>query len=74
MAIHRLLQNCAFTPEDIGRLAAVYTDCLRHLQIEHGSDARCEPIAKAIIEVAQTGQRDPVALRELALRRAGLAD
>jgi hypothetical protein len=46
MAIYRLLQNSAFAPEDIGRLAAAYDDCLRILNLADRSDPLAELLAK----------------------------
>jgi hypothetical protein len=69
MAIYRLLQNSAFVPEDIGRLVAAYENCLRILNL---SD-RSELIAKKVIEVAQTGMRDPARIGQLALEEIGMS-
>jgi hypothetical protein len=71
MAIYRLLQHSAFTPEDIVQIGAAYEDCLRILKLTNRSDPLTEIIARAIIEIAQTGVRDPVQIRELALKRIG---
>ena len=64
MAIYRLLQNSAFAPEDIAPLVAAYEECLRTLKL---SDPITEIVAKKIIEIAQTGIRDPDRLGRLAL-------
>jgi hypothetical protein len=69
MAIYRLLQHSAFMPEDIQPIATAYEDCLRILKLTNRSDPLTEIIAKTIFEVAQTGVRDPIQLRELALKR-----
>jgi hypothetical protein len=71
MAIYRLLQHSAFTPEDITAIAAAYEDCLRILKLTNRSDPLIEIIAKAVFEIAQTGVRDPIQIRELALKRIG---
>jgi hypothetical protein len=71
MAIYRLLQHSAFTPEHIGSIAAAYEDCLRILKLTNRSDHLTEIIAKTIFEIAQTGVRDPVQLRKLALEQIG---
>jgi hypothetical protein len=71
MAIYRLLQHPAFTPEDIAPISAAYEDCLRILKLTNRSDPLTEIIAKAIFEIAQTGMRDPIQIRELALKRIG---
>ena len=73
MAIYRLLQNSAFVPEDIGRLVAAYENCLRILNLSDRSDPITELIAKKIIELAQTGLRDPVRIGQLALEETGIS-
>jgi hypothetical protein len=67
MAIYRLLQQSAFLPEDIAPIVAAYEDCLRILKMTNRSDPLTEIIAKTIFEIAQTGVRDPIQLRERAL-------
>jgi len=71
MAIYRLLQHSAFTPEDIVPIGAAYEDCLRILKLTDRSDPLTEIIAKAIFQIAQTGVRDPIQLRNLALQEIG---
>jgi hypothetical protein len=62
VAIYRLLQNSAFGPEDIERLATAYEDALRALKLVDRDDPITEIVAKRIIEAAQTGLRDPGSL------------
>jgi hypothetical protein len=69
MAIYRLLQHSAFMPEDIVLIGAAYEDCLRILKLANRSDPFTEIIAKAVFEIAQTGVRDPIQIRELALKQ-----
>jgi hypothetical protein len=71
MAIYRLLQNSAFAPEDIAPLVAAYEDCLRTLKVRDASNPTTELLAKKIIELAQTGIRDPGKLGRLALEEIG---
>jgi hypothetical protein len=73
MAIYRLLQNSAFAPEDIGRLVDAYEDCLRILNVTDRSDPLTELLAKKIIEIGQTGMRDPVQIGRLALKEIGIS-
>jgi hypothetical protein len=68
MAIYRLLQQSAFTPDDIHRLVSAHEDCLRALNIADRSDPISERLAKTIIEIAQTGLRDPAQIRARALK------
>ena len=48
-----------------------YEDCLRILKLTNRSDPFTEIVAKAIFAIAQTGVRDPVQLRKLALEQIG---
>jgi len=73
MAIYRLLQQSAFTPEQISPMVAAYEDCLRELKLADRSDPITEIVAKAIIEIAQTGERDPLRMGQLALKTIGVA-
>jgi hypothetical protein len=74
MAIYRLLQNSAFAPEDISRLVAAYEDCLHILNLADRSDPITKLLAKKIIEIGQTGMRDPVQIGRLALKEIGIAN
>jgi hypothetical protein len=71
VAIYRLLQQSAFTPEDINRLARAYEETLRALHIADGSDPLAERVARAIIEIAQTGERDPQIMTQRTLAVLG---
>jgi len=73
MTLYRLLQRSAFAPEDIAPLVAAYEDCLRALKLSNGSDPINEIVAKKIIEIAQTGIRNPAQLGRLALEEIGLS-
>jgi hypothetical protein len=72
MAIYRLLQQSAFGPDDIDIMVRAYDDCLRTLNLADRSDPLTEIVAKKIIEIAQTGVRDPKRVRQLALDGLGL--
>lgn len=71
MAIYRLLQFSAFAPEDITPMTQAYEDALRVLNLADRQDPITELVAGKIIEVAKTGERDPVRLRERALNGIG---
>jgi hypothetical protein len=60
VTIHRLLQHSAFNQDDIDRMVAAYEHCLQILGLADRSDPSTEQIARRIIEIAQTGERDPV--------------
>jgi hypothetical protein len=67
MAIHRLLQNMPMTPEDIGRLAAAYEATLQMLELADRSDPLTQLVASKIIEIGQTGVRDPLQISAIAI-------
>jgi hypothetical protein len=73
MAIYRLLQQTAFTPEDIAFLVKAYEDCLRALNLANQPDSKTEAVARAVIEIAQTGVRDPVRIQERVVAQFGPA-
>ena len=68
MAIYRLLKNRAFGPDEIEVLTTAYEEALRALRLKDRADPATEMIARKIIELAQCGERDPVRLREHAIR------
>jgi hypothetical protein len=59
MAIYRLLQNSAFGPDEINFMTTAYEDALRALGLTDRADPMTEILARKIIEIAQTGERDP---------------
>jgi hypothetical protein len=67
--IYRLLQNSAFLPEDVQRLGEAYEQALKELRLVDRNDPLAETVAQHIIEVAQTGERDPGRICALALER-----
>jgi hypothetical protein len=74
MAIYRLLQNSAFAPDDIKRMADAYERALVLLRLDtRRDDPLTETVAQYIIEFAQTGERDVDAICALALRRLAKA-
>jgi len=70
--IYRLLQGSAFGPEEISRVTAAYEDALHTLQLVNRTDPITEIVAKKIFEIAQTGERDPVRIKTLALKELGI--
>jgi predicted nucleotidyltransferase len=72
MAIYRLLQQSAFGPEDIDVMVRAYDECLRLLNLADRSDPLTEIIARKIIEIAQTGVRNPKRIRQLTFDGLGL--
>ncbi|MGQ0683504.1 hypothetical protein [Bradyrhizobium sp.] len=73
MTIHRLLllQNIPLSPEDIGRLVTAYETTLKSLELTSRSDPITEIVARKVIEIGQTGVRDPLQISKLAIRALG---
>lgn len=71
MPIIRLLEREAFSPEDITAITAAFEGTLHALDLVDRTDPLTELVARKIIECAQTGERDPVRLRDCALKSLG---
>jgi hypothetical protein len=71
MTIHRLLQNSPLEPDDIHRLVTAYEQTLRTLGISDRSDPITLMVAKTVIEIGQTGIRDPAQISQLAIKAIG---
>lgn len=72
MAIYRILQNSPLGPEEIARLSRAYEQALRTIGAKDRDDPLAELIAKKIIEIGQTGLKNPAeiccrAVEDLAL-------
>jgi hypothetical protein len=67
MPITRLLQNASFGPDEIRVLVQAFDEALGTLGVDR-SNPVAEALAKKIIELAQQGQRDPILLRQHAVR------
>ena len=68
MTIHRLLQNVPLSPEDVSRLVTAYEATLKALELASRSDPITEIVARKIIEIGQTGVRDPLEMSSLAIK------
>ena len=71
MAIYRILQNSPLSPEDISRLTAAYEATLKALGLADRSDPITELVARKIIEIGQTGVRDPLEISRRAVTDLG---
>ena len=67
MAIYRILQNSPLSPEDVSRLVAAYEATLKALGLCDRTDPITELVARKIIEIGQTGVRDPLQISRLAV-------
>ena len=74
MAIYRLLQKSAFEPDDVKRMCDAYEAVLIELGLADRNDPLTEIIAKYIVEIAQTGEKDPKMICALALARLNDTD
>jgi hypothetical protein len=72
MAIYRLIANSSFGPDEIEAMTAAYEGALIHLNLVNRSDPLTELIAKAIVNVTATGERDPSTITERALNALGV--
>jgi hypothetical protein len=72
MAIYRLLQNSPMGPEEIAVLTEAYEHTLKKLGLVDRKDPITEMIAKKIIEIGQTGVRDPEQISVLAINELGV--
>jgi hypothetical protein len=59
-------------PEDIRRLVTAYEQTLRALSLKNRDDQITRLVAEKVIEVAQTGIRDPAQISERVIRELGL--
>lgn len=71
MAIYRILQNTPFGPDEITRLVTAYEQTLKALGLTDRNDPITELVARKIIEISQTGVRDPQLLARRAIEDLG---
>ena len=71
MAIYRLMQNAPLGPEEISRLVTAYEETLKALELSDRSDPITNMVARKIIELGQTGVRDPSEISALAIKAFG---
>ena len=72
MTIHRLLEKSAFGPDDIQSVVEAYESALRALGLSDRNDSITEIVAKKIIEIAHTGERNSQRLSALAIEQIGV--
>ena len=69
MPIQQLLKDQQhFGPEDIKVLSSAFEEALRELRLVDRTDPATQLVARRIIELAQQGERDPIRLRESAIK------
>jgi hypothetical protein len=72
MAIHSLITNGSFGPAEIEVMKAVYEAALIEVGVTDRDDPIADLIAKSIVNVTATGERDPKAVMERALNALGV--
>ena len=71
MAILQLLKGSAFDPEQIKVMTEAYEATLKSLHLKAGTDPINEIIAKKIVNIAQTNERDPKRISERTINELG---
>jgi len=66
MPIYRLFRHLPFDPEHVDLMSTVFERVSLDLGLGHTEDAIRDLVAKAIIECAQRGVRDPEKMRRCA--------
>ena len=72
MAIYRLIANGSFGPDEIEVMTAAYEGALIDLRLSDRNDPITELIAKSIVNVTATGERDPIQIKERAINALGV--
>ena len=72
MAIYKLIANGSFGPDEINVMKAAYEAALVDVGVSDRDDPITELIAKSIVNVAATGERDPKAVMQRALNALGV--
>ena len=72
MTIYRLIANGSFGPDEIEVMKAAYEAALIDVGVSDRDDPITELIAKSIVNVVATGERDPKAVMERALNALGV--
>lgn len=72
MAIYRLIAVGTFGPDEIRVMIAAYESALIDLEFTDREDPLTELIARSIVNVTATGERDPERIKERALNALGV--
>ena len=73
MAIYRLIANGSFEPEQIEVMTTAYEAALLDLGLVDRDDPTTEIVARAIVNIASRGERDPTAIKKRALNALGVS-
>jgi hypothetical protein len=72
MAIYRVIADGSFGPDEIDAMTAAYENALIDLHLTSRDDPITELVAKSIVNVTATGERNPVRIKERAINALGL--
>jgi hypothetical protein len=72
MAIYRLIKNGSFGPDEIRVMTEAYESALIDLNVADRNDPLTELIAKTIVNVTATGERNPILVKERAINALGI--
>ena len=72
MAIYKLIANGSFGPDEIKVMTEAYEGALIDLDIPDRNDSFTELIAKSIVNVTATGERNPILIKERAINALGI--
>ena len=68
MPVEQRLSRHSFDPDDIKVLSGAFEGALRELKLVDRTDPAMQLAAKRIIELARQGERDPIQLRDGAVK------
>jgi hypothetical protein len=69
VSIFGMFHNSAFEPDDVRRMTEAFELALKAIQLQDRVDPLAEALAKHIISIVQTGEKDPARVSALALER-----
>lgn len=72
MTIYKLIANGSFGQMEIDAMSAAYESALINLAINNRDDPITDLIAKAIVNVVATGERDPKLIEQRAINALGV--
>ena len=72
MTVHKLIANGSFGPDEIRVMNAAYEAALTDVGVTDPGDPITDLIAKSIVNVIATGERDPKQVMERALNALGV--
>jgi hypothetical protein len=72
MAIYRMIADGSFGPDEIEAMTLAYEGALLDLRLNNRDDPITEIIARTIVSVTATGERNPTRIKERAINALGV--